>query len=105
MGKSKGTPPKYPFSDAVIVWDELVEIEPLKGGRILYTPVDNNRYAKFNMETILHKKAMEAHKVECTVFNPEDYEHVQPRRRLTSVERIIRGAQQFEELKRSQGLI
>jgi len=37
-------------------------------------------------------------------FDPEDFD-VKARRRLTSLERIIRGAQQFEELKRSQGLV
>merc|ERR1711964_481212 len=92
---------KFP-SDAVIFGDELVAIQALEGGRIFYTPVDEKKFKRFNKENVFHKKVMKTHNVECTAFNPECYEHVRPRRRLTSLERIIRGAQQFEELKRSQ---
>jgi len=66
-----------------------------ENGNILFSPNDEDRRAAC-------KKAWPG---EC--FNRNDYyvRTTSTRRRLTSLERIIRGAQQFEELKRSQGLV
>merc|ERR1711964_410870 len=88
-----GSKDKYKVVDV----GKLVTIQSTKGDAKLYTPVDETMLELF---TKIYRESGG----ESETFNPADFDLVS-RRRLTSLERIIRGAQQFEELKRSQGLI
>merc|ERR1711964_735239 len=102
---------------------KIVEIEGLGDhrGEFMYAPINHDELATFQqilLETV-EPDARWSSEHTFTVFNrgeatdPEKYMifdsnefmAIDSRRRLTSLERIIRGAQQFEELKRSQGLM
>merc|ERR1711964_620875 len=80
----------------------LIVIQSTKGGKHYYAPADNKKIIQFITEFDEYRTLFPT---DDAIFNPDGFGVLPSRRRLTSLERIIRGAQQFEELKRSQGLI